>query len=260
MKINKKKILAFSGLSATVLIIGLYIIFSDPALCKAVEIEFVQNSNSYIIDKEDVKKIVFKEYKNLLGSPISDVDLSHLETLVENHPSIKNAEVYKKVNGVLSVKIEHRIPIVRIIPETGPNFYIDKDGAFIPLSNMGSARVVAANGNFKYKYNNSAINIYDDTLVTKTLVDIYLLSKYISDDSFLTAQIEQIYVTPEGEYELIPKVGKHIVLLGDTYDYENKLRYLKHLYLNVLREEGWRTYKYFNLKYKGQIVCTKNES
>ncbi len=260
MKINKKKIFAFSGVFAIVLIIALYIIFSDTIICKALEVEFIQDSNTYIIDKEDIKNIVLTEYKNLLGSPVNDIDLLHLETLIEKHPSIKNAEVYKKIDGVLSVKVEHRIPIVRIIPEKGPNFYIDKEGEFMPLSNIGSARVVVANGNIKYDYNNSPINIIDDTLVTKTLADIWLLSKYISDDRFLTAQIEQIYVTTGGEYELIPKVGKHIVLLGDTYNYENKLKYLKHLYLNVLKEEGWRTYKYFNLKYKGQIVCTKNES
>ena len=260
MKINKKKIFAFSGVFAIVLVIGLYIIFSDTTLCKAVKIEFVQDSITYIIDETDVKNIVLKEYKNILGSPINTIDLLLLENLIEDHPSIKNAEVYKKIDGVLSVKVENRIPIVRIVPEKGPHFYIDKEGEFMPLSNMGSARVVVANGNFKYIYNNSKINILDDTLVTKTLADIWLLSKYISDDSFLTAQIEQIYITPEGEYELIPKVGKHIVLLGDTYNYENKLKYLKHLYLNVLKEEGWRTYNYFNLKYKGQIVCTKNET
>ena len=99
MKINKKKIFAFSGVFAIVLIIGLYIIFSDTTLCKAVKIEFVQDSITYIIDETDVKNIVLKEYKNILGSPINDIDLLHLENLIEDHPSIKNAEVYKKIDA-----------------------------------------------------------------------------------------------------------------------------------------------------------------
>lgn len=260
MKINKKKIFALSGVFVIVLVIGLYIIFSETTLYKAVVIEFIEDSETYIIDKTDIKNIVFGEYKDLLGSPVSDVDLARLESKIEEHPSIKNADVYKKLDGILAIKIEHRIPIIRIMPVTGADFYIDKEGAMMPLSKMGSVRVPVATGNINYNYTDNAISVLTDTTISKTITDLFLISKYITDDSFLNAQIEHIYVKPNGEYELVPKVGKHIVLLGDAFEYEKKLKYLKHFYLNVMNKEGWRTYSNLNLKYKNQIVCTKTNS
>ena len=239
-------------------IIGAYLFFSDSTICNALEVEIIGDDIEHIIDEEDIKKIVFKEYKDLLGSTFDSVDLSALEKKIESHPSVKNAEVFKKINGVLAVKLEQKIPIVRVMPLMGSNFYIDKEGSLMPVSNMGSARVPVVNGNIKYIYKGKSITVNNDTSITETLKDIYKIGKKISEDKFLKAQIEQIYVKSNGEYELIPKVGNHIVLLGDAYNYEKKLDYLKHFYINNLKKEGWRSYNYINLKYKNQIVCTKN--
>ena len=256
---TKNKILSISGVVLIISIIGAYLVFSDSTICKALEVEIIGDDIEHIIDEEDIKTIVFKEYKDLLGSTFDSVDLSSLERKIESHPSVKNAEVFKKINGVLAVKLEQKIPIVRIMPVMGNNFYIDKEGALLPVSKMGSARVPVVNGNVQYIYKGKSISINNDTTITETLKDIYAIGKKISEDKFLSAQIEQIYVKSNGEYELIPKVGNHIVLLGDIYNYEKKLDYLKHFYINTLKKEGWRTYNYINLKYKNQIVCTKNK-
>jgi len=259
MKLNKKKIFTLFGLTAIILVIFLYIIFSENTICKEIEVNFEANSSERLIEKEDIEKLVFAEYNNLIGSPIKQVDLSLLESIIEKHPTVKNAEVYKKIDGILVVDIENRIPIVRIIPENGPGFYLDSEGEFMPTSRSAGARVLVANGYFSFEYSFKQLTINDDSLITNTLKDIYNLALNISEDSFLKAQTEQIYVTKDGEYEIIPKVGKHKVLLGDIYNYEKKLQYLKHFYINVLKTEGWRKYNYINLKYKGQIVCTLNE-
>ncbi|MCF6365755.1 MAG: hypothetical protein L3J35_06080 [Bacteroidales bacterium] len=255
---RKSKIISISGIVLIILIIGAYIIFSDKTICKAVEVEISADEKECIIDESDIKKIIFKEYKNLLGSPISIVNLSSLEKKIESHPSVKNAEVFKKINGILVVKLKQKVPIVRIMPTTGKNFYIDKEGSLMPVSKIGSARVLVANGNINFKYKNNRITVGKDTTITKHIQEIYKIAKVLSEDEFLKAQTEQIYIKQNNEYELIPKVGNHIVLLGDIYNYENKIKYLKHFYINILKKEGWRKYKYINLKYKNQIVCTKS--
>jgi len=258
--VNKKsKIISISGIVLIILIIGGYLIFSDKTICKAVEVEISVDKKECIIDEADIKKIVFKEYKDLLGSPISTVDLLSLEHKIESHPSVKNAEVYKKINGILVVKLEQKIPIVRIMPKTGNDFYIDKEGALMPVSKIGTAEVMIANGNIKYVYKGNSVKINEDTTITTQIEEIYKISKAVSEDDFLKAQTEQIYVKQNKEYELVPRVGNHVVLLGDIYNYEKKLKYLKHFYINILKKEGWRKYKYISLKYKNQIVCTKND-
>ena len=255
---KKQKIISLVGIVAIALVIVAYLLFSDTTLCKSINISFIGNSENLLINKKNIKKIVLNEYPNLIGAPIGDINLSDIEKKIETHPAVKNAEVYKKVNGVLTVEIEQRIPIVRVMPVNGKDFYIGSEGSLMPISNIGCARVIVANGNVKFNYKNNKLTI-NDTTVTKKIRDIYEISKEISKDKFITAQTQQIYVKGNGEYELVPTVGNQIVLLGDISSYKDKLRYLKYFYINVLKKEGWRKYKYISLKYKSQIVCTLSD-
>lgn len=256
--INKKqKIYAILSLTLIGLTVVLYILFSGKTVCKSVEIEFVNTGNQNIIGKEDVEHIIFSEYKNLIGSPIDNVNLGLLEKKIEMYPSVKNADVFKKINGVLGIRVEQRQPILRVFPKKGAGFYIDEEGEFMPLSEKGAIRVLAANGNINYNYKNGIVKVKSDTAISQTLKDLYNLAKYINSDKFLKAQTEQIYVTEKKEFELVPVVGNQIIILGDIYDFENKLKHLKQFYFHYLNQHSPGKYKYINLKYKGQIVCTK---
>jgi cell division protein FtsQ len=258
MKMNKRKIAAIASIAGIILVIVIYFIISENTACKQIEVQFIENESKELIPKEDIIKIIKAQYENIIGTPIDDLDLSLLESVIEMHPTVKNAEVYKKVDGILVAKIENRIPIIRIMPIKGPDFYIDGEGECMPISKVSSVRVIIANGNIDFNYPNKQMNI-EDSLVSGQIKDLYLLAKHINDDMFMKAQSEQIYVTEENEYELIPKVGKHTVMIGDIFDYEKKLKYLKHFYIHILNKEGWRNYSYINLKYKGQIVCVKDD-
>jgi len=257
--VNKKqKILSFSGIILIIIIIVSYLLFSNVTLCKSINVEIIGNTKNNIIDEEHIKKIVLSNYPNLIGEALNTVNLSDLENKIESHPAVKNAEVYTKINGALTIKLAQRVPVVRIMPITGNDFYIGSEGSLMPVSNIGSARVLVVNGNFNFEYKNNRITI-EDTTVTETIQEIFKISKTISEDKFLTAQTAQIYVNQNGEYELIPTVGNHIVLFGEINNYQKKLKYLKHFYLNVLKNEGWRKYKYISLKYNNQLVCTFSE-
>ncbi|NPA68435.1 MAG: hypothetical protein GXO50_07500 [Chlorobi bacterium] len=256
---NKKQKITAS-LSTGIIIIAFvaYLLFTEKTLCKGVDISFSGKEDVRLIDRGSIEKIIFSEYENLIGSPVDNVNLEKLEKKIETLPSVKNAEVFKKINGILGVKIEQRKPLLRVFPENGKGFYIDEEGELMPLSKNGTVKVITVNGNIKYEYNGKNITVAD-TNITQTLKDIYNLVKLISKDDFLKTQTEQIYVTSNNEFELVPLAGNHTVLLGDMFDYENKMRHLKYFYTDVLNNEGWKNFSYINLKYKGQIVCTKNK-
>jgi cell division protein FtsQ len=241
-------------------IIVLYLLFSKETICKEIAIEIINDSEQIIIDKADVKAIILSEYKNIIGASIDIVDLADLEQKIEYHPSVKNAEVFKRHTGTLTVKIEQRIPIIRVMPVKGPDFYIDTDGHLMPTTDIGSARVMVANGSINFIYTGKDMADINDTTMNPKIVDLFKTAECISKDPFLNAQIEQLYIKQDGEIELIPKVGNHIVLLGDVINCEKKLKYLKHFYLNVMNEVGWRTYSYLNLKFEGQIIGTRRKS
>jgi cell division protein FtsQ len=89
------------------------------------------------------------------------------------------------------------------------------------------------------------------------LDDLILLSKTIYDDPFWKAQIEQVYVDQHGEFILAPRVGDHLIEFGNINDMSIKFRNLKALYKQGWDTREWNLYKRINLKYKGQVVCTK---
>ena len=81
---------------------------------------------------------------------------------------------------------------------------------------------------------------------------------YITHDKFLKAQIGQIYVNEFNEFELIPRIGSHVILLGKAEDLDDKFRRLYAFYRFGLNKIGWNKYSVINIKYKNQVVCSKN--
>jgi cell division protein FtsQ len=89
------------------------------------------------------------------------------------------------------------------------------------------------------------------------LAELYQLAQYIEDHEFWKAQVQQIYVNNNYDFELIPRVGSHVIVFGDISNCEEKFNNLESLYINGLNAVGWNKYETINLKYKGQVICTK---
>jgi cell division protein FtsQ len=52
---------------------------------------------------------------------------------------------------------------------------------------------------------------------------------------------------------LIPKIGKHYIILGDAKNLERKFDDIKTLYKDGMPTVGWSKYKGINMKYDGVI-------
>ncbi len=207
------------------------------------------------IDRNDIIELIENKYGRLLGSPIDSFNMAKLEELVSQHPAVKHTELYKTIDGTLYVEIEQRNPILRIVDRTMNSYYIDNEGYIIPVSEKYSAHVVVANGNIPPKKSGStSIKNREDIKH-----DIFLLTRFIDSHPFWKSQIEQIYVTEKMEFELVPRIGMHIIEFGTIEKYQAKFKRLKHLYASGLKYVGWEKYKTINVKYKNQIVCTKRE-
>jgi cell division protein FtsQ len=84
------------------------------------------------------------------------------------------------------------------------------------------------------------------------------LLEYIYDDTYLKSLFEQVHVRGNGEFVLVPRVGGHLVELGYADDLDRKFRHLQALYEDGFNGSDWRKYKYVSLKFRNQIVCTRN--
>jgi cell division protein FtsQ len=231
-------------------------------VCESVKIQVVDGTNNFFIEEKDVLSLLHDKREVLVGKELDSIDVNKIEEVLLLHPSVKQASVYRTLKGEVKIKINQRNPILRIINKGGDSFYVDEEGKIMPLSNKYTAHVVVASGNINLNYTKllaaQKAKIGDKSVDNSNalLLDLYELASYIYHDEFWNAQIEQIYVN-RGEFELIPRVGTHVIKLGSIENYTTKFRNLRALYLQGLPRAGWNNYSTINLKYNNQVICTK---
>jgi cell division protein FtsQ len=87
------------------------------------------------------------------------------------------------------------------------------------------------------------------------LKEVRDISIAIQKDSFCIAMIEQIDITAQRSFEMIPKVGNQLIVFGNAEDAGIKFDKLKLFYKNILVKSGWNKYSVINVEYKNQVVA-----
>ena len=248
---------------ATYFVVVLGFIFKKQksALCTSINIDFLDTIPHKFIANEDILSIIDPVNKKVLGQRLDDINVFDIEKKLKSQHYVKSAEVFKEINGVLNVEILQRKPIIRIINKYGINFYIDNEGIILPISKNFIPRLPVVTGNIKYKPKfDTIINIKTLKVInknTRLLNDIFILSKYIKNNQFWNAQIQQININNKNEFEIIPLVGNQTILLGSIDNYKEKFNKLEAIYKKGFSEKNFNKYKEINLKYKDQVICVK---
>jgi cell division protein FtsQ len=89
------------------------------------------------------------------------------------------------------------------------------------------------------------------------LKDVKELTTFISKDPFWNAQVAQIDIVGDKNFELIPTIGNHIIRIGSADALEEKLNRLFVFYKNVLSKTGFDHYSVIDVQYKDQVVATQ---
>jgi cell division protein FtsQ len=233
-------------------------------VCNAVEVHVVDSMRNCFVLKKNIMNLLQLKGINLIGKNFKQINLENLEILINGYPPVDKADIYKTSDGRIVIDIQQRSPILRIIDMSNDSYYLDEKGFLMKLSGNYASNVIIANGNIHTGVPiNNSINVLalEEKANGKRVVlaELYKVAKFITNDKFWNAQIEQIFVNASGDFELIPRVGAHVIIFGDDNDCEEKFSNLMSFYKNGLPIAGWNTYATINLKYKGQVICTKRE-
>lgn len=228
--------------------------------CKAINISIDKGkAEHYFVEKEDVDTLIHSS--ELQGKQLGNINISNMERIIRNNPFVENAEVYSTIDAEINIDVTQRNPLLRIINVNNESFYVDVNGTLMPASEKYAARVLIATGNITDTYSfrkiKSPINNKDTTEHYTLLDSLFLLAKKIARDTFMMPLTEQIYVNNEREFEIIPRIGKYVIVVGSIADIEEKFNKLSVFYKKGLPKVGWNQYSTINLKYKNQVVCTK---
>ena len=204
---------------------------------QGVSLHFTDGGPRYI-SKEMVDKLLIQNGDSLHSKRKDGVDLKRLEAALNSNGMIQEAQVYLTVDGQLGVSITQRTPIARVTDED--DFYMDLEGERMPLSPLFSARVpwVVTEGR---KYNEA---------------EVYNLAKYVYKDDLLRRMITEIHPQDHGYGLKIRGTGLSIEL-GKVERLEEKFNNFKAFYQKVSKDNKLNAYKTINLKFHGQVVCTR---
>jgi cell division protein FtsQ len=213
-------------------------------VCKGVKLEIVDSAEVSYLTTADVLALLRRSNLDPTGKPMEEIRLRSLERALSASPLIRTSECYKTIGGHVAVSVECHKPILHIIADSGDNFYLDEEGEVIEHI-AKAVYVPLAMGNISRKFAREGL---------------LPLAQYLQDEELWNAQIEHIYVNDNGEIELIPRVGDHIIVLGSPKDYADKFDNLLAFYKKALSEVGWDRYSHINLDNEGQVVATKRNT
>lgn len=263
MRLNWKK----TSIVILDIVLGAYIILAftafnkpdeDCRICTKVNINIQDESTNGFINAKEIKNRLEKGHIYPLSKKMVNVNTRKIEETLKMSPFVKTAQCYKTQDGTVYINLTQRMPIVRIKSINGDDYYVDDKNSIMPNSHYTSDLIIAT-GYISRSYAQSHISC---------------LAKALMENDFWKNQIEQINVTPERGIELVPRVGNHIIYIGELPKCndkknmaaeiksftEKKMLRLEKFYKYGLSQAGWNKYSYINLEFDNQIICKKRTS
>lgn len=226
-------------------------------ICEKVNIYIADESTNGFLSAKEIKGILTKNKLYPWQQNVANISPRKIEELLKRSPFVNTAECYKTQNNEINITVTQRMPVIRIKSDNGDDYYIDEKGGEMPNSQYTSDLIIATgriNKHFARNY-------------------LSLLALSLMDDELWQNQIEQVNVLPDKSIEIVPRVGNHIVCLGQLPENKNvskrqdeidkfvkkKLSRLQKFYQHGLSQAGWNKYSYINLEFDNQIICKRNK-
>jgi len=222
--------------------------------CRGYDIDIKgAESGNWYIDKKDILDIITSNgSKAIRGRQLRRFDLKSLEASIEQNVWIADAQLFFDNKGILRVSVKEREPVARIFSVNGSSFYIDSARKLLPVSNKMVAKLPVFTG---FPPVTNKVLTKDRALAQ----DVIELSHFISANPFWMAQIAQVDIHGDREFDIVPVVGNHLVELGTAEDYQEKFGRLLSFYKQVLAKAGMNKYSKIRLQFRDQVVAVKKE-
>jgi cell division protein FtsQ len=219
-------------------------------ICTAINVEIDNQFQNYFINESDVIDLITNGGDNrIVGEPFDELNLKEIEQELLSTKFIRNAEVFKDLEGTLMISINQSRPIARLMSTKMNDRYISSKGEVLPLSKRYTARVVLIDGAFA-----DEAKLYDLSENKKNRQLMELL-RFIDGDAFWKTQIAQMNIDKKGNIKIFTQVSKQVVEFGKPVDIEEKFKKLKIFYKDILPAQGWNSYNRVSVQFKDQIVC-----
>ncbi len=256
---RRKHINRLIGLGASILIIAgvisLYTSFGflEKHNLSGVEFTVLDLSSAHsLLDSADVQYPLANLYSgDLQNIAVDSISLEAIEEKYMANPFVKDCRTYIDKHSILQIEIVERIPLLRILSENGGDYYIDREGLSMPVSDHFTPRTMLATGNI-------ALLPLESTVDSSALHEnLFRLAQAIEADPFMSSFVSEIHVNDKGQINLYPLVGDFTIRLSKTNKIEKKFENLKIFLRDGLSRLGWDKYSELVIDYDNQIIGKK---
>ena len=215
----------------------------DSRLCRGVDLHITDSLHFDLIDEDMVLAVLQEHSIDPVGMPLEEIEPEKIEATLLMHPLVGKVQCYKTGGDMLRINLSSKVPLVRVINNRGQDFYVDSRGEILTQRSLAVQLPVAT-------------GYIDRQFAAGELLEVV---RVIDRSEFWKAQVEQINVSKDGQIELVPRVGDHLLILGTAQDVENKLQRLMNFYEKGLDNVGWNKYRSISVAYENQVVCKKRK-
>lgn len=205
------------------------------------EVVFVGDEKLFIT-KETVDKLLIENTEHGINVSKETLALNTLESVLDKHPMVEEAEVYITPNAVLKAVVKQKTPIARLYTSQG-SYYVDYKGSVMPLSDNFTSRVPLV-----------ISDVNDNT--KKQFVELF---KYIYDDEFLNKNIIGIHIKTDGTVTMKNRNYNFVIDFGQPVQIERKFNNYKAFFQKMEQEEKITQYSKINLRFTKQVVCVRHQ-
>lgn len=218
-------------------------------LVQSMEITILPEGKAIFLNKTIIADSIESFIGNPIGKNAAAVNIRKLEGQLNKIPAVKKAEVYLGLDGALKLKVEERTPILFVQNTKGQQFYLDSHAVVIPNTPSTSfCDVLVANGNIPVIMEGGKI------ASGEIIKNVMLVAKFIAVDSVWNAQFQQLYVDNYNDVILIPRIGRHSIVVGNGTNLSKKFENLRLFYDQGLKSTGWDQYKSVDISNLNQVV------
>jgi len=196
--------------------------------------------NALFIKRETVNKLLIENKDNASSIEKDKLDLNKLEKILDSNAMIEKSDVFVSIDGVLKAVVKQKTPVARVLEEEN-SFYVDYEGAKMPLSENFTARVLLVSGKINDKNREGLAQLFQD----------------IYDDDFLRKNIIAIQIMPNGSLKMFNRNFNYQIDFGSLVNKERKFKDYKAFFQKAVLDSSLYKYKKVDLRFTEQVVCTK---
>lgn len=250
---------------SAIAVVGLVVFFNirrGNTVLRDIDVSIVSPDGMQLLKSSTLKQELLLGIPTLTGQTVRQTDKRLVRQIVEGNPYIDKASVSISIGCHLVVKATQRQTMARVFCGD-KQFYIDTKGKPMPISTEGDASVTVCSGTFKQRLTDKYLTADFAAMATDSLqqhydiCQLYILLDFLHRNPTYEALFDQIYLQEDGDFALVPKIGNHRVVIGNTENLDDKFSRLLTFYQRALPETGWNAYSKVSVKYDGQIVCTR---